>query len=91
MKLSKVCICLSSFFLHRVDLCHQATDREEEEDEEDEENHYERLPSCENSRSSDKPRWCCLTFKQLRVRGRQKFVVLVRTNSQIRKLLNQVE
>jgi uncharacterized membrane protein len=60
-----------------VDLCHQATDREEEEDEEDEENPYERLPSCENSRSSDKPRWCCLTFKQWRVRGRQKFVVLL--------------
>lgn len=64
---------LLSFWL---DLCHQATDREEEEEEEHD---YVVLPAL-NSRNSSKKRadssWrCCPCWRLPRIRSRQKFVI----------------
>ncbi|KAL2621176.1 hypothetical protein R1flu_001381 [Riccia fluitans] len=63
-----------------VDLCHQATDREEEEedDDDDEDQTYTALPPSSpvaRSQHAEKHRRCCPWFKKLRVRGRQKFVI----------------
>ncbi|KAL3680886.1 hypothetical protein R1sor_023842 [Riccia sorocarpa] len=63
-----------------VDLCHQATDREEEEEDEEEEGNetYAALPPSSpvaRPQHAEKYRRCCPSFKKLRVRGRQKFVI----------------
>lgn len=66
--------------LHRVDLCRQATDRDEEEDDDEESLfQYSKLPSFIPSGANDKHRKWFVSFKRWRVHGRQKIVVLVRT------------
>ncbi len=62
----------------RVDLCHQATDH----DEEDDDNHYEQLLSSVHSQTSKSfyhyHTWC-IPFR--RIRGRQRLVILVKIAS----------
>ncbi len=62
----------------RVDLCHQATDH----DEEDDDNHYEQLLSSvpsQTSKSFYHYRTWCIPFR--RIRGRQRLVILVKIAS----------
>eukprot|EP00249_Psilotum_nudum_P016635 c25921_g1_i2 orf=439-1563(-) len=65
-----------------VDLCHQATDREDDEEDEDEQE-YVVLPSVEQRsenyrlRHGERRRKCCSCWRCPHIRSRQKFVIAV--------------
>ncbi|CAM6090459.1 unnamed protein product [Calypogeia fissa] len=61
-----------------VDLCHQATDQdeEEEEDEADDGTYSPSSPGSGQSSVEKQSRRCCVCFRRLRVRGRQKNVII---------------
>lgn len=62
----------------RVDLCNQANDNEEDDDE-DVDTEYTQLPSSPNhlEAGANKPLRSCFPCRRWRVRGRQRFVILV--------------
>ncbi|KAJ7527315.1 hypothetical protein O6H91_16G048200 [Diphasiastrum complanatum] len=75
---------LSTFLLllsFWVDLCHQATDKEDEEEDEDDDYRILHISQLENfSKSSnhmEKQRKCCCFWRKPRIRSRQKFVIAV--------------
>ena len=73
----------------RVDLCHQANDNEEDEDDDVDviDPEYTQLPSSPVQRAprANDSKWaCCVPFlRRWRVRGRQRFVILVSCQFQL--------